>query len=76
MIFQNEKQKKINDLYKQLYDLKLGKKVLKNAIDNNFYNRVNRDKLFIKMDRMNFKIKMVKKQIAKEKREYEKSKLK
>lgn len=76
MIFKDEHQKKIDELYEQLYNLKLGKQVLKGAIDNNFYNRVNRDNLFIKMEKMNFKIKMVQKQIAKEKREYKKSKAK
>ena len=76
MIFSDERQKRINELYEQLFDLYEGKRVLGNAIHNNFYNRTNRDRLYIKMDRLNFKIKMLKKQIAKEKREYEKSKLK
>lgn len=73
MIFLNEHKTKINQLYDELENLKEGKKILERAMHNNFYNRTNYDRLFQKLNKLNEKIKLTKEELAKEKREYEKS---
>ena len=73
MIFEDEKQRKINDLYTRLQDLKEGKKILESAMHKNFYNRPIYDQLFHKLDKIIVQINQTKKELAKEKDEYEKS---
>ena len=68
MILLSEKQKKINELYKQLEDLKEGKKILERAMHYNFYNREIYDKLFLKLNKLNDKIRATKEELAKEKK--------
>ena len=72
MIFLDEHKIKINELYNQLEDLKEGKKVLERAMHHSFYNREIYDRLFLKLDKLNEKIRVTKEELAKEK-EYEKS---
>ena len=73
MIFLDEHKKKINQLYKELGDLKEGKRVLERAMHHSFYNRTNYDRLFLKLNKLNEKIKATKEAITKEKENYEKS---
>ena len=73
MIFLNEHKTKINALYKELEDLKEGKRILEKAMNNNFYNRTIYDRLFIKLNKVNDKIKATKEELEKEKKEDEKS---
>ena len=65
MIFVSEEQKKINDLYSRLQDLKEGKKILERAMHNNFYNRTIYDQLFHKLDKVNAQIKVIKIELMK-----------
>lgn len=73
MIVTNEKRKKIDELYAQLQDLKEGKKVLENAMHRCFYNKDQYHNLFAKLEKQIQKINVVKKELAKEKLNYEKS---
>ena len=73
MIFENEHKKKIDSLCKELENLKTGKKILEKNMHYYFYNRTVHDKLFQKLNKLNEKIKATKEELAKEKREYEKS---
>ena len=73
MVFSNEHIKKLNKLYKQLNDLKEGKKVLERAMHNCFYHKDQYNNLFLKLNDLNKKIKEVKQEIIKEKKDYEKS---
>lgn len=76
MILKSEQQKKIDKLYEELNNLRKGKKILENTMHKNFYNKTYYNHLFTKLDKINLKIKLTKKELAKEKREYEKSKVK
>lgn len=68
MIFMSEKQKKINDLYTQLRDLKEGKKVLENAMHNNYYNKDVYSGLYEKLKKLMMKINYVKAEIELERK--------
>lgn len=73
MIFLNEHQKKLNELYDQLSDLKEGKKIIENTMHSNFYNRGAYQHLFDKLLVINEKIKQTKIEIQKERKLDEKS---
>ena len=73
MIFINEHARKIDELYRKLQELRQGKRILESAMHNCFYNKTVYNRLFDKLDIQNQKIKEVKKELAKEKRDYEKS---
>lgn len=73
MIFLNEHEKKIKELYAKLSDLKQGKKVLENAMHRAFYNKPVHQRLFEKLNKLNETIKQTKEELEREKREYEKS---
>ena len=68
MMFMSEKQKKINDLYSKLKDLKEGKRVLENAMHHNYYNRKIYSGLYNKLKKLNLQIEEVKLEIAREKK--------
>lgn len=73
MIFLNEHEKRIKELYTKLSDLKQGKKILENAMNKCFYNRPLHQKLFEKLKKINENIKQTREELEKEKHEYEKS---
>lgn len=73
MIFLNEHEKRIKELYSKLSDLKQGKKVLENAMHRAFYNKPVHQRLFEKLNKLNETIKQTKEELEREKREYEKS---
>ena len=73
MIFLNEHEKRIKELYTKLSDLKQGKKILENAMNKCFYNRPLHQKLFEKLKKINDQIKTTKEELQKEKDAYEKS---
>ena len=73
MIFISEEQKNLNALYSKLQDLQEGKRIIEKAMHNNYYNRTVYSNLYEKLNKIKFKIKIVKRQIAKEKLKYEKS---
>ena len=67
MVFMSEKDKKLNELYSKLNDLKEGKRILENAMHHNFYNKEIYNSLFLKLNKINQKIKEVKAELVKEK---------
>jgi len=67
MIFMTEKDQKLNELYSKLNDLKEGKRILENAMHHNFYNKEIYNSLFLKLNKINQKIKEVKAELVKEK---------
>ena len=73
MVYLSEKQKRINELYLKLNDLKEGKKVLERAMHNCFYHKDHYNNLFLKLNNLNDKIKETQKEIIKEKKRDEKS---
>ena len=73
MMFLNEEERKIKELYTKLSDLKEGKRILENAMHRAFYNKPVYQKLFDKLNKINQQIKITKKELQKEKDAYEKS---
>lgn len=73
MIFISEEQKNLNALYSKLRDLNDGKKIIEKAMHYNYYNRTIYDGLFHKLNNVNSQIKSTRREIAKEKLKYEKS---
>lgn len=73
MVFLNKENEKINTLYSELQDLYKGKKVLEGAMTRSFYNKDSYTQLFIKLKKQCEKIKEKKRELAKEKLKYEKS---
>lgn len=63
-----EHNKKLNDLYTQLEDLKEARRVIQNAIHNNFYNRTVADGLYNKLQIVNERIKKLRLEIKEEKK--------
>lgn len=74
MIFISEKQKKINDMYSRLQNLKECKKIIERAMHNNYYNRPVYDRLFIKLKKVIAQINELKQEIIKEKEDEESGK--
>lgn len=73
MMFVTEEQKKLNELYSKLQNLLEGKKFLEKAMHNNYYNKTIYSNLYEKFHQINTKIKIIKREIAREKLKYEKS---
>ena len=73
MVFLTKENAKINQLYSELQDLYKGKKILENAMHKSFYNREIYNQLFLKLNKLNAKIKEKKIELKKEKETYEKS---
>lgn len=73
MIYLNEEQKKLENLYSKLQNLKEGKKLIERAMHYNYYNREMYSSLFIKLNKVTTQIAQIKKEINEEKKKYEKS---
>lgn len=73
MIYLNEHQKKLDELYTRLTDLKQAKRLIENCMHQKFYERDEYARLFKKLDKVNYQIKEVKKELEQEKKLYEKS---
>lgn len=68
MFGMNEHDKKLNEIYTRLNDLKEGKRLIENLMHKNFYNRVEYARLFEKVKKINAKIKETKEELEKEKK--------
>lgn len=73
MMFLNEQEKKIKELYRKLSDLREGKRVLENAMHRAFYNKPVHQRLFEKLNKLNEIIRQTKEELKREKDAYEKS---